>query len=414
MKKRIEENKYYQVGLTAFLVIAASILFYFFIFRLKDIWNLLGTIITLFTPFIIGFVFAYLLNPIVKFFKNRVFLKLFKKSKIEDKRKEKISNNLGILVTCLVAIGLIVLLFSFILPELLKSIETIAVNMPGYITEAKNYLLEKLNRSEELQSIILNNYEAINTYITNAINNTLLPKVDEWLVILSDGVFGAVKVVFNIFMGFVISVYYLSDKTNFISGIKKITYAIFPIKTANNIMDNTRHTNNIFGNFIIGKLLDGLTIGFITFIFLTIFGYPYALLIGVIIGITNMIPYFGPYIGTIPSALLILMDNPTKCLVFLLFIVALQQLDSYLIEPHFCGQRTGLKSFWVLASILFFGSVFGIVGMILGVPIFALIYGYLDNKCQDRLTKKDLPTDNKQYEKLDRINSETNKIVNIK
>ena len=214
-------------------------------------------------------------------------------------------------------------------------------------------------------------------------------------------------------MGFVISIYYLSDKEGFISGIKKITYSIFKVKTANHILDNARHTNDIFGNFCIGKLLDGFTVGFITFIFLTIFGYPYALLIGVLIGITNMIPYFGPYIGTIPSALLILMDNPTKCLVFILFIIALQQVDSYIIEPKLCGSRTGLKSFWVLASILLFGNIFGIVGMLVAVPVFALIYGYLNNKVTTRLKEKKLPTEAKDYSDLERINSETNKPIKM-
>lgn len=163
--------------------------------------------------------------------------------------------------------------------------------------------------------------------------------------------------------------------------------------------------------FIVGKLLDGLTIGFITFVFLTIFGYKYALLIGVTVGLTNMIPYFGPYIGTIPSALIILMESPTKCLIFILFIIALQQLDSYLIEPKLCGSKTGLKSFWVLASILFFGNLFGIIGLLLGVPVFALLYGYLNNKCLNKLKEKNLPTDNSDYENLERINTQTNKVV---
>ena len=144
---------------------------------------------------------------------------------------------------------------------------------------------------------------------------------------------------------------------------------------------------------------------------MTIFGYPYSLLIGVIIGLTNMIPYFGPYIGTIPSALLILMDSPTKCLIFILFIIALQQVDSYLIEPKLCGSRTGLKSFWVLASILLFGNAFGIVGMLVAVPVFALVYGYFDNLVQNKLLDKKLPSDKESYDNLERINSESKRLV---
>lgn len=403
MKEKIKENKYFQIGLSAFIVLAAGITFYFMIFKMKDIFEFIGTVISLFTPFIIGFVFAYLLNPIVNFFDKKVFDKLIKDNK-------KLSNVLSIVLTLFLFLGILILLFSFIIPELLKSIEQLAINLPAYFEETKKYLLNSFS-SPELKTIIVNNYEAINNYLTNIINTSLLPQIDKWLLTLSNGVFGAVKVIFNIVMGFVISIYYLADKTNFIAGIKKVIYSIFNVKTANNIMENTRQANDIFGDFITGKLLDGLIVGTITFIFLTIFGYPYALLIGVLIGITNMIPYFGPYIGTIPSALLILMDNPSKCLVFILFIIGLQQIDSYVIEPRVCGSRTGLKSFWVLASILFFGNVFGIVGMILGVPIFAIIYRYLDNLFLTKLKKKNLPISSDEYLDTERINSRTNKLV---
>lgn len=405
MKEKLKENRYYKIGLTLFIVCASLIVFYFFLLKIDNIWHFLNIVIKLFTPFIIGFIFAYLLNPIVRFFNKKLFKKLLKF------KSDRASNYLSIALTFILFIGLIVLLFSFILPELLKSIEMIAVNMPDYIEQIKNYLLLKINNSNVLKDTIMTNYDAINTYLTSLVDNKLLPKVEEWLVVFSNGIFGAVKVVFNIVMGFVISIYYLADKENFVAGIKKVTYSVFPTKTANNILDSSRHTNNIFGNFLVGKLLDGLIIGFITFLFLTIFGYPYSLLIGVIIGLTNMIPYFGPYIGTIPSALLILMDSPAKCLVFILFIILLQQVDSYIIEPKLCGAKTGLKSFWVLASILFFGEIFGIVGMILGVPIFALIYGYLDSKFTLRLKKKELPTNTEDYKELERINSKTKKVV---
>lgn len=415
MKRKLEENKYFQIGFTAFLVIACAIIFYFLIYKIGMFYGYLKTFVGFFTPFIIGFIFAYLLNPIVNFFRDKVFIKLFKK---KDEKSYKISNSVSITFTVVLMLGLIILLFSFILPELLKSIETIAVNMPGYITEVKNYLVGKLDDHKEIQKVVLNNYDAINNYLTTMLNTKLLPQVEKWLVVLSDGVFGAVKVIFNIVMGFVISIYYLSDKDNFVAGTKKIIYSIFGVKVANHIMDNARHTNDIFGNFIVGKLLDGFTIGFITFIFLTILGFSdYALLIGVTVGLTNMIPYFGPYIGTIPSALLILMDEVhgggKMCIIFIIFIIALQQIDSYVIEPKLCGSKTGLKSFWVLASILFFGDAFGIIGLLLGVPVFALIYGYVHNLITIRLEEKNLPSETKDYIDLERINSKTHAVVKL-
>ena len=219
--------------------------------------------------------------------------------------------------------------------------------------------------------------------------------------------------VFNILLGFVIAIYFLADKDNFIGGFKKIIYTIFPIKVSNRIMENARHTDDIFGNFIVVRLLDGLVIGIITFVFLAVFGYPYALLIAVLVGITNTIPYFGPWFGGIPAVLLVLMDDPTKALIFGIFIVVLQQIDGNVIGPKLCGSRIGLKSFWVLASILFFGGLFGVIGMLIGVPLFALIYGYLDHQITLSLKRRELPTKNVDYLNLDRINCKTKKTVEL-
>ena len=408
MKEKIKENKYYQLGLTIFMVIGACILLTFIIFNIDKIWKFLGTIVGLFSPFIIGFVFAYLLNPIVIFFKKNVFDKFVK--------KDKVANNLSLLTTCVIFLTLTIILFNSIIPALLKSIQSLVVNMPTYIKDIKDYLIAKTD-SSGLAEAINANYSTINESLNTMINN-FLPKLEDMITIVSNGLFGAVKVVFKVFMGFVISIYYLSDKDNFVAGTKKIIYSIFGVKVANHIMDNARHTNDIFGNFIVGKLLDGFTIGFITFIFLTILGFSdYALLIGVTVGLTNMIPYFGPYIGTIPSALLILMDEVhgggKMCIIFIIFIIALQQIDSYVIEPNLCGSKTGLKSFWVLASILFFGDAFGIIGLLLGVPVFALIYGYAHNLVTIRLEEKNLPSETKDYIDLERINSKTHAVVKL-
>ncbi len=408
MKEKIKENKYYQLGLTIFMVIGACILLTFIIFNIDKIWKFLGTIVGLFSPFIIGFVFAYLLNPIVIFFKKNVFDKFVK--------KDKVANNLSLLTTCVIFLTLTIILFNSIIPALLKSIQSLVVNMPTYIKDIKDYLIAKTD-SSGLAEAINANYSTINESLNTMINN-FLPKLEDMITIVSNGLFGAVKVVFKVFMGFVISIYYLSDKDNFVAGTKKVIYSIFGVKVANHIMDNARHTNDIFGNFIVGKLLDGFTIGFITFIFLTILGFSdYALLIGVTVGLTNMIPYFGPYIGTIPSALLILMDEVhgggKMCIIFIIFIIALQQIDSYVIEPNLCGSKTGLKSFWVLASILFFGDAFGIIGLLLGVPVFALIYGYVHNLVTIRLEEKNLPSETKDYIDLERINSKTHAVVKL-
>lgn len=408
MIAKIKDNKYYQIGLTAFLVILACLFSGYLIFNIDKIFGVVGNIISLLVPFIIGFVFAYLLNPVVDFFKEKVYVKFIK--------NKKTISNLSILTTCVIFLGLIGILFNSIIPALLSSVETLAKNIPSYVMDIKEYLIAKTD-SSEIANMINANYATINESINKMLSD-LLPKVEDMIGILSTGIFGAIKVIFDLIMGFVISIYFLSDKDNFIAGIKKILFSIFSVKFVNKIIDYARHTNEIFNAFIIGKLLDALTIGFITTMFLTIAGFKeYALLIGVTVGLTNMIPYFGPYIGTIPSALLILMDEvsggPKMCLIFIIFIIALQQIDSYVIEPKLCGSKTGLKSFWVLASILFFGNAFGIIGLLLGVPVFALIYGFLDNKITERLEENELPYKTEDYVNLDRINSKTKKIVKL-
>ena len=409
--KKITEDKYFKLGLTVFLIIAACISFFFLIYKLDFIIKSFNWIVRIFTPFIIGFTFAYLLNPLVKVIESLILEYILKKINIKDKSKEKISRFLGITTICIITIGLVVLLFSFVIPELLTSLESLITNTPLYLEKSKNYLLGLLKNHGELESMVINNYDAINTYFMNAINDTLLPKIEEWIVIFSNGVFGAVKVLFNVIMGFIISIYFLYDKEVFISQIKKGLYGVFSIRSANNIIDNARHTDKIFGNFIVGKLLVTIVFCLLSFIFLALFGFPYALLISVILGITNIIPYFGPYIGGIPSAFLVLLQAPSKFWPFLIFLVIMQQIDNYIVGPYLTGTKIGIKSFWVLFAIMIFGGLFGLIGMLIGVPIFALLYGYISNKFNTMLIKKKLPIDTNEYEKLIRINSENNKIV---
>lgn len=409
--KKIIEDKYFKLGLTVFLIIAACISFFFIIYKFNFIINGIGWIIKLFTPFIIGFVFAYLLNPLVRFFEKLLMSYIFKKTKINEKTKIKLSRFLSITIMCVLTIGLLVLLFSFVIPELLTSIESLFMNMPIYFEKTKIYLLGLLKNHNDLETVVLNNYDAINVYLMNILNDTILPKIEEWIVIFSNGVFGAVKVLFNLIMGFIISIYFLYDKEKFKGQIKKGLYSMLSIRLANNVIGNARHTDQIFGNFIISKILTTIVFCLLSFIFLALFGYPYALLISVIISITNIIPYFGPYIGGLPSAFLVLLQAPEKFWPFVIFLVIIQQIDNYIIGPYLTGTKIGIKSFWVLFAIMIFGGLFGLLGMLIGVPIFALLYGYISNKCNTRLVRKKLPTETHKYEKLRRINSENNKII---
>lgn len=402
--KKLKENKYFNIGLTIFLIIAACIIFFFLIFKLKLIIDSISWIIKLFIPFIIGFVFAYLLNPIVDFFQNKLFLNSIKKIKLKDDKKLKISRYSSIFLTFIIVIIILVLSFDFIIPELLKSLEILIVNIPIYLEQIKNYLLGLIDNHKDLENIILNNYDAINSSLVNTINNNFLPKIEEWVVLFSNGLVGLIKVLYNTVLGFIISIYFLLDKENFQAQLKKVLYALFSVKKANSIIDSARYTDKIFGGFIMSKLMICLILALVTFIFLTIFNFPYAIIIALLVGITNIIPYFGPFIGGIPSALIILLQDPSKFWLLIIYLVAIQQIEGYYLEPKIMGMKTGIKSFWVLFAIIIFGGAFGLVGMIIGVPIFAIIYAYMGKKLNKILNKKKLPVETEKYVNIDKLN----------
>lgn len=395
MFEKYKNNKFFQVGLITFIVITASLLIGFLLFNFSKILLILGKILKILSPFFLGLVFAYCLNPLVKFIKKHLVKRVFKK------KSNKFINNISLLITFLVFIALLILLVIIIIPQFLLSIEKLAVYLPKYLDNLKEFLINKLS-SKEIRNTIMDNYDKISNVINNTINTSVIPQIDNWLVLLSTGLVGALKTILNIILGFVIAAYFLLDKDNFIYGTKKIIYALFSEKTSKRIMKSGKEVNEIFNSFFIGKLLDSLIIGIITFLFLLIFNFPYPLLIGVIVGITNIIPYFGPWFGGIPSALLILVVNPTKGLIFIIFIIILQQIDGNILGPKLCGSKIGIKSFWVFSAILIFGSIFGVVGMLIGVPIFTIIYRYLNNLINERLKSKKLPIDNESYKDIEK------------
>lgn len=397
--KRILDNKVVQVGLMAFTVIAASILFYFFLFRLGDLFGFVKHIINILMPLIFGLVLAYIMHPIVHLFERRIFNRIEKKS---------VRRNLSILCTIVVIVGLLTALVSIVIPELLLSIQSLIVNVPNYVKELENAIVGWLNNNSELEQSVLDNYDAITGYLMNALNNVVLPFVDSAINNLSSGVFGVFTFVFNFAVGTVFAVYILANTNTFAAQIRKTLYSIFNVEKVNGFIDEVKHINHVFGQFMIGKICDSSIVALLTFIFLIIFDYPYALLIAVIIGCTDLIPYFGPYIGTVPSALLICLVNPVKAITFVLFIIVLQQTDGNLITPRIQKQATGLPSFWVLFAITLFGGLFGLVGLLIGVPCFTIIYELIVEQVNKRLRKKNMPIETEYYTKIDGL--ETKKV----
>ena len=231
---------------------------------------------------------------------------------------------------------------------------------------------------------------------------------------VSSFVSNAVSFLKNVFVGLIAAIYMLSSKDTFAAQSKKLIYSVFEVDTANMILENLRFVHKVFGGFISGKLLDSLIIGVITFFCITILNMPYVLLISVIIGVTNIIPFFGPFIGAVPSTMLILLanlDNPLKAVYFVLFILVLQQFDGNILGPKILGDSTGLASFWVLFAILVFGGLFGFVGMIVGVPLFAVIYSAISGLVNKSLRKREMSQKTTDYADLDHINTETGEMI---
>lgn len=404
--KNLLKNKTIQLGLSIFAVICLSILFFFFIYRIENIVGAILGILKIFMPIIYGIVIAYILNPIIKLLENKVFNKLLKKANVEETSIPKQSRIYSIITASLIFFLVVYLIISYIIPEIIASIQILLGNVPNYINNIEEWLKGTLANNPDVSKQILDNYEEISTYILSVLNDSIMPSINNIIVNLSNGIMGVFKFLYNFVIGFIISIYLLSGKENYLAQVKKTLYSIFNIKITNKILEKSRFINEVFGRYMMGVLLDCCAIGIIMFLFGVIFQMPYALLIAVICAITNAIPYFGPYIGGIPSGLLILLVSPPKAIIFVIFVIILQQFDGMYLAPKIIGNKTGLKRFWVLFAILIGGGLFGVVGMVIGVPLFAVIFSLVKDYINNNLKQKKLSTKIENYENLSHIDKE--------
>ena len=412
-KKPSKIKEHLQRGMTAFLVIVAGVLFFFAMYRFSTILDAVKKVLGILSPVILGFVIAFLLNPIVKKTENLLkplMKKVFKKEEISHK----FSRAIGIFVALVVALLIVVALINMIIPEVYRSIRDLVVTLPKEIhllSEKINTMLEGNSTLDKFfKNLILssNDYieEWISTDLLKWVQDDLISQTGNFVTSVTVGVVNIVKGIMNVLIGVIISVYLLISKEKFLRQSKKVIYALCKPKKANLILHIGRKANEIFNGFIIGKIIDSAIIGVLCFIGVSIFRMPYALLVSVIVGVTNVIPVFGPYMGAVPCAILILLVDPMKGLGFIIFIILLQQLDGNVIGPKILGESTGLSPFWVVFSILLAGGLFGIVGMIVGVPTFALIYYIIKLFIQQKLEAKNLPTDTNEYTDASHVNDQ--------
>ena len=346
-------------------------------------------------PILYGMVIAYLLNPIVKQV-DRILVPRLEKY-MQKNRAKKCSRGIGVILSLVFLFALITALCNMLIPELVKSIRDLIITLPGQLNNVVDWF-NHLQASDTAMGILMRNaLEEGTTTLQNWLRTDLMPQVNTIMSNLTVGVLNILNEVLNFLIGLIVSVYLLFSKEQYSAQCKKMTYAFLKTNHANMLLHLTKKSNEIFGGFIIGKIIDSAIIGVLCFIGLSLIKMPYTLLVSVIVGVTNVIPFFGPYIGAIPSAFLILLSDPKKGLYFIIFILVLQQIDGNVIGPKILGNSTGLSPFWVVFSILIGGGMFGFVGMIMGVPTFAVIYYIISMITSQRLERKNLPLTTVHY-----------------
>lgn len=411
----MEENKndiYFKWGLTAVAVIVIALVISLIFSKLGPIATAISTIISTVSSVLYGVVMAFLMAPVydrIGIWVGEILSSLFPKWKKSGKYAKMIAT-----LACLVILILVVFtLIMMIIPELVNSITNVISYAPSGAENLEAWLKDILNKNPNLEKLIIGNYLDISARLSDIATTTVLPNVNTYIKNLSSGVLNALGVVVNIIIGLMVMMYLLNMKTTLASQAKKIVYAVAGVKIGNEIVTEARYIKNMFEKFIVGKIIDSIIIGIINYVFMAIIHMPYALLISVVVGVTNVIPFFGPFIGAIPSIILLLLISPVTALQFAVWILILQQVDGNIIGPKILGQTTGLPSFWVLFSILLFGGLFGIVGMIIAVPTWAIIYRTISRLSEHFLKKKGLEPDSKHYMDLDHIDEETKKYIKL-
>lgn len=386
-------DKYNTIAMYTFLTCVAIALAFTAISRFSLVMGFLSQISEILTPFIYGGVLAYLLNPLMVNIEKK-FLPFVFRSKF--KPKQKTLRGLAILLTFLLAALVLAVFFMIVIPQVAVSVMGIVNRIPGYVpvvSEALTRLMDQLPDAELLPAALVSKVEDI----AKNLLQTIYTGMSRMVPMLFSYTSRVTTSVLNVVVGVIISVYMLADKERFFAQLKKILYALFPKSIVNKTIEIAHQSNRTFIGFISGKILDSTIIGIICFVCMTVFGMPSAMLVSVIVGLTNIIPYFGPFIGAIPSAVIILLDSPMMAFWFLIFILVLQQFDGNILGPKILGNSTGLTAFWVVFSIMIFGGLFGFIGMVIGVPTFSVIYSLFGTFVNYRLRKKSLSTDTADY-----------------
>ncbi len=408
MRMKPEKNQV-TWGITIFVLSVAIMLTYYVIFDGRTLVKSFSGIVNSLSGIIIGIVIAFILLPLMEGIEERILYPLFKLMGKEtsvyaskDKKNRKKIRNIAVLITMILAIFIVYGFFRIIIPQLASSIKEISVNLPIYITKVDEYSNLFLSNNPDLQKIIDSQLDTYYATLSDYLSKKIIPMISGMdkntiIKVASKSVFSVIGVLFDLIVGFIVAIYVLNSKERFSTTGKKMAYAFFKEEFANELIGGFRFVKTTFESFIGGKIIDSIIIGIICYIGTIILKIDYPLLISVIVGVTNIIPFFGPYIGGGAGALLLVLIDPLKALAFLIFVIVLQQFDGNILGPRILGGSTGLSSFWVIFSITLFGGLWGMVGWLIGVPIFAVFYAFVSRITNKYLEKKQLSTDTEDY-----------------
>ena len=404
------DNHYFKWGLTFFLTFLCCIISIYIVFYHDQFKSSIKHINKILSPVYVGFIIAYLYTPLLNMLEKKVMYPIYKKIKfIREDNKMPLARATSIIVIIIFTILLVYAVVQITIKQVLPSLKNIVSNINIYLNNITVWSEKFLEDNPALKAFVMDDLNSFSDDISKWVTENFKILTSNLLKSVSQSFLVFLKKLWNFIIGFIISIYVLWSKERHVGRCKKIIYATFSRETANALVEAFRYTHRTFIGFFFGKIVDSIIVGLLCFIGCTLMQIPYAILISIIVGVTNIIPFFGPYFGAIPSTILIFAFDPLhpgKALAFILFILALQQFDGNVLGPRILSTSTGLTGFWIIFSITLFGGLFGVVGMVIGVPVFAVIYAGLRQFGRNRLKKKGFPYRTSDYINVGTINED--------
>ena len=375
------KRRYFYLMLSIFGAISLSILVFFVVYRFQGIGDAVDALGKVMAPFIYGGVVAYLLRPMCNLYQNKI-------EQLLPRKFKRLANSLAVGLSLITGILIVYALIIMIAPQLFNSIRSLWDTLPDKVNQFLSWARATFGENEELLHMFNTAYNTLYSELDSWADNTLMPYLTNIVSGVGSSVYKILMFLYNLLIGLIVACYLLASRKKFARQSVLVVRSILKPRWADLFLNEVAFVDRMFGGFIDGKLLDSAIMGVLCYLGCIIFKFPNALLVSAIVGITNIIPFFGPFIGAVPSTLLIMIENPIKGLWFILFVLALQQLDGNIIGPKILGDRTGLSSFWVLFAIVLFGGLWGLVGMVVCVPVFAVLYDTVKKLVRRGLSRK--------------------------